>query len=74
MDRNKLALTCSFTNSLKDVQSRTENINTDEDPSGWRPYHTFVDSLREKYVKNEGLPGSASLHFSSNPNRQLCLC
>ncbi|KAJ6334183.1 hypothetical protein OIU78_011150 [Salix suchowensis] len=41
---------------LKDVQSRTENINTDEDPSGWRPYHTFVDSLREKYVKNEGLP------------------
>ncbi|KAH8489459.1 hypothetical protein H0E87_024907 [Populus deltoides] len=41
---------------LKDVQSRTENVNTDEDPSGWRPYHTFVDSLREKYVKNEGLP------------------
>ncbi|EEF41668.1 sister-chromatid cohesion protein 3 isoform X2 [Ricinus communis] len=41
---------------LKDVQSRTENVNTDEDPSGWRPYFTFVDNLREKYAKNEGLP------------------
>ncbi|KAK4558523.1 hypothetical protein RGQ29_008026 [Quercus rubra] len=40
---------------VKDVQNRTENVNTDEDPSGWRPYYTFVDSLREKYAKNEGL-------------------
>ncbi|KAJ9171896.1 hypothetical protein P3X46_015198 [Hevea brasiliensis] len=40
---------------LKDVQSRTVNINTDEDPSGWRPYNSFVESLREKYAKNEGL-------------------
>uniref|UniRef100_A0A5B7CBP1 Putative sister-chromatid cohesion protein 3 isoform X2 n=1 Tax=Davidia involucrata TaxID=16924 RepID=A0A5B7CBP1_DAVIN len=39
---------------VKDVQKRTENVNTDEDPSGWRPYFTFVDSLREKYAKNEG--------------------
>ncbi|KAG2697238.1 hypothetical protein I3843_07G096600 [Carya illinoinensis] len=39
---------------IKDVQKRAENVNTDEDPSGWRPYHTFVDSLREKYAKNEG--------------------
>ncbi|KAF3954956.1 hypothetical protein ACB098_10G086500 [Castanea mollissima] len=41
--------------TVKDVQNRTENVNTDEDPSGWRPYYTFVDSLREKYAKNEGL-------------------
>ncbi|XP_068337551.1 sister-chromatid cohesion protein 3 isoform X1 [Pyrus communis] len=40
---------------VKDVQSRTENVNTDEDPSGWRPYHTFVDNLLEKYAKNEGI-------------------
>ncbi|OVA11427.1 STAG [Macleaya cordata] len=40
---------------LKDVQKRTENVNTDEDPSGWRPYYTFVDHLREKYAKNDGL-------------------
>ncbi|XP_059437429.1 sister-chromatid cohesion protein 3 [Corylus avellana] len=39
---------------IKDVQKRTENVNTDEDPSGWRPYHMFVDTLREKYAKNEG--------------------
>lgn len=39
---------------LKDVQKRTENVNTDEDPSGWRPYYTFIDSLREKYSKNDG--------------------
>ncbi|OWM87185.1 hypothetical protein CDL15_Pgr010217 [Punica granatum] len=41
---------------LKNVQKRTQNVNTDEDPSGWRPYHTFVDTLHEKYSKNEGLP------------------
>lgn len=39
---------------MKDVQRRTENVNTDEDPSGWRPYNTFIDCLREKYAKNEG--------------------
>ncbi|KAF7818257.1 sister-chromatid cohesion protein 3 [Senna tora] len=39
---------------MKDVQRRTENVNTDEDPSGWRPYYTFIDNLREKYAKNEG--------------------
>ncbi|XP_065861246.1 sister-chromatid cohesion protein 3 [Euphorbia lathyris] len=38
---------------LKDVQSRTENVNTDENPSGWRPYYIFVDNLREKYMKND---------------------
>ncbi|KAF5175680.1 Cohesin subunit sa-3 [Thalictrum thalictroides] len=39
---------------LKEVQKRTENENTDEDPSGWRPYYTFVNHLREKYAKNDG--------------------
>ncbi|KAH7517148.1 hypothetical protein FEM48_Zijuj09G0031600 [Ziziphus jujuba var. spinosa] len=39
---------------MKDVQKRTESVDTDEDPSGWRPYYTFVDNLREKYAKNEG--------------------
>lgn len=40
---------------LKDVEKRSENVNTDEDPSGWRPYYIFVDHLREKYAKNEGV-------------------
>ncbi|XP_022758099.1 sister-chromatid cohesion protein 3-like [Durio zibethinus] len=40
---------------LKDVQKRTENVNTDEDPSGWRPYDIFYDSLHEKCAKNEGI-------------------
>ncbi|KAL8090435.1 hypothetical protein AgCh_039773 [Apium graveolens] len=40
---------------LKDVQKRTENVDTDIDPSGWRPYYTFKDSLQEKYSKNEDL-------------------
>ncbi|KAL8143634.1 hypothetical protein V2J09_016666 [Rumex salicifolius] len=39
---------------LKDVQRRTEKINTDEEPSSWCPYFTFVEVLQEKYVKNEG--------------------
>ncbi|KAL3368805.1 hypothetical protein AABB24_009562 [Solanum stoloniferum] len=42
-------------NILKDVEKRTENVNTDEDPSGWRPYHIFVDTVHEKYAKGEGL-------------------
>nr|CAD1829659.1 unnamed protein product [Ananas comosus var. bracteatus] len=40
---------------LKDVEKRSENVNTDEDPSGWRPYYTFVEHLHEKYAKNDGL-------------------
>ncbi|CAK7348957.1 unnamed protein product [Dovyalis caffra] len=55
---------------LKDVQSRTENVNTDEDPSGWRPYHTFVDSLREKYVKNEGLPDAKERRRGGRPRKR----
>ncbi|KAK7284692.1 hypothetical protein RJT34_19442 [Clitoria ternatea] len=39
---------------MKDVQQRTGNVNTEENPSGWRPYYTFIDTLREKYAKNEG--------------------
>ncbi|KAK4747258.1 hypothetical protein SAY87_026295 [Trapa incisa] len=42
---------------LKNVQRRTGNVNTDENPSGWRPYNTFVDTLHEKCLKIEGLPG-----------------
>lgn len=38
-------------------------MNTDIDPSGWRPYYTFVDHLREKCAKNEGLQGDSRLHF-----------
>ncbi|XP_057782454.1 sister-chromatid cohesion protein 3-like isoform X2 [Salvia miltiorrhiza] len=38
---------------MKGVERRTENLKTDEDPSGWRAYYTFLDSLREKYLKNE---------------------
>lgn len=41
---------------LEDVKRRSENVNTDEDPSGWRPYYTFINQLREKYAKNEALP------------------
>lgn len=50
--------------SLKDVQRRTENVNTDEDPSGWRPYFTFVDNLREKFAKNEGFQGM-TIHYNA---------
>ncbi|VFQ77702.1 unnamed protein product [Cuscuta campestris] len=39
---------------LKDVEGRIANVNTDEDPSGWRPVLTFVETLREKYAKDEG--------------------
>ena len=47
-----------FASSLKDVEKRSENVNTDEDPSGWRPYYNFVEHLHEKYVKNDALQGT----------------
>ncbi|XP_051141640.1 sister-chromatid cohesion protein 3 [Andrographis paniculata] len=40
---------------IRGVERRTENVKTDQDPSGWRPYHTFLDTLREKYLKNDGV-------------------
>lgn len=49
--------------SLKDVQKRTENVDTDIDPSGWRPFYTFKDSLQEKYSKNEDLQGNSVLQL-----------
>lgn len=39
------------------MQGRAGNINTDEDPSGWRPYFSFLEILQEKYAKNEGFAG-----------------
>lgn len=50
---------------MKDVQKRTEGVDTDEDPSGWRPYYTFIDNLREKYAKNEGFQGTMNFHYLS---------
>lgn len=44
-------------NSLKDVEERSETFNTDEDPSGWRPYYTFIERLREKYALNDVVQG-----------------
>lgn len=43
--------------SLKGVERRTENVKTDDDPSGWRPCHTFLETLHEKYLKNDGEKG-----------------
>ncbi|ESW35037.1 hypothetical protein PHAVU_001G201200 [Phaseolus vulgaris] len=39
---------------LNEVQQRAQNVNTEENPSGWRPFHTFIAYLREKCAKNEG--------------------
>nr|XP_016464326.1 PREDICTED: sister-chromatid cohesion protein 3 isoform X3 [Nicotiana tabacum] len=59
---------------LKDVEKRTENVNMDEDPSGWRPYHIFVDTVCEKYAKDEGLQddkeGTAMRRRGRPPKRQ----
>nr|XP_009614243.1 sister-chromatid cohesion protein 3-like [Nicotiana tomentosiformis] len=46
----------------------------DEDPSGWRPYRIFVDTVREKYAKDEGLQddkeGTAMRCRGRPPKRQ----
>uniref|UniRef100_A0A1D1XSG5 Cohesin subunit SA-3 n=1 Tax=Anthurium amnicola TaxID=1678845 RepID=A0A1D1XSG5_9ARAE len=54
---------------LRDVQKRSENVNTDEDPSGWRPYYTFVDHLREKYAKNEGFQDEREVNTAKRRGR-----
>lgn len=53
-----------FTNSMKDVERRTENVNKDENPSGWRPYCIFVEALRERCAKNEVFQGRFCNFFS----------
>lgn len=63
---------------LRNIQGRTENINTDEDPSGWRPYHRFVEILQEKCAKMEGFAGAeekegASVRRRGRPPKQLNL-
>ncbi|XP_074274226.1 sister-chromatid cohesion protein 3 [Silene latifolia] len=50
---------------LKNIQGRTDNINTDEDPSGWRPYHIFVETLKDRCAKMEGFAGADEKEGSS---------
>ncbi|KAL3677583.1 hypothetical protein R1sor_027531 [Riccia sorocarpa] len=38
---------------LVDIEQRVRGVDTDQDPSGWRPYFTFVELLREKIAKHE---------------------
>ncbi|GLT76316.1 hypothetical protein SLA2020_479850 [Shorea laevis] len=50
-----------------------QNVNTVEDPSGWRPYFTFYDSLQEKYATNEGLQdekGGPAVKRKGRPRKQ----
>lgn len=37
----------------REVQGRMVHVNTDEDPSGWRPCFTFLETLEEKCLKTE---------------------
>ncbi|KAH6766345.1 sister-chromatid cohesion protein 3 [Perilla frutescens var. hirtella] len=38
---------------MKVIERRTEHVKKDEDPSGWRAYYKFLETIREKYLKNE---------------------
>ncbi|KNA23818.1 hypothetical protein SOVF_021720 [Spinacia oleracea] len=63
---------------LRNIEGRTENINTDEDPSGWRPYHLFVETLQDKCAKVESFAGAdekeaASLRRRRRPPKQCNL-
>jgi len=55
---------------IKDVQKKVDGINTDEDPSSWRPYFTFVDYLQEKCTRNEGEKETAAVkHHIPRPRK-----
>ncbi|KAF6135507.1 hypothetical protein GIB67_015360 [Kingdonia uniflora] len=64
--------TSDIVDILKEVQKETEHVNLDEDPSGWRPYLTFVEFLSEKYAKNEGLQGTFQTQYLyyNNPKEE----
>lgn len=49
---------------MKGVERRTENVKTDEDPSGWRAYYTFLDILGDKYPKNEAVQNLSLSHHN----------
>ncbi|KAJ7564848.1 hypothetical protein O6H91_02G036400 [Diphasiastrum complanatum] len=51
---------------LEKVQTQVRGIDTDQDPSGWRPYFTFVDSLQEKLSRVEA-PGDRGVTGSRQP-------
>lgn len=52
---------------LTEIEKKVEGVNTDEDPSSWRPYITFVDYLKEKASKvpfaDGDKEGSGSRHL-----------
>ncbi|GKA41988.1 sister-chromatid cohesion protein 3-like protein [Tanacetum coccineum] len=52
---SKLPRAC-FHDILKNLEDRTRNVKTDEDPRSWRPYFTFVDTLQS--LKNGEAQGS----------------
>ncbi|KAH9313099.1 hypothetical protein KI387_028134, partial [Taxus chinensis] len=55
---------------IKEVQKKLEGVNTDEDPSSWRPYFTFIESLLEKHSRNEGeREASVAKHHVPRPKR-----
>nr|XP_043635898.1 sister-chromatid cohesion protein 3 [Erigeron canadensis] len=55
---------------LKNLQDRTQNVNTDEDPSGWRPYLTFLENLREKSLKIEDEREGTSVRRRGRPRKK----
>ncbi|KAJ9543200.1 hypothetical protein OSB04_022907 [Centaurea solstitialis] len=55
---------------LKNLQDRTASVNMDEDPSGWRPYLTFVENLREKCSRNEEEREGTSVRRRGRPRKK----
>ncbi|CAN8285719.1 unnamed protein product [Cochlearia groenlandica] len=57
----------------REVKGRMVNVNTDEDPSGWRPCSTFLETLEEKCLKNEDIPpggGGGGVRRRGRPRRR----
>ncbi|CAL9227857.1 unnamed protein product [Arabidopsis halleri] len=57
----------------KDVQGRIVHVNTDEDPSGWRPCFTFLETLEEKCLKKQGFTrrqGSSNCKAQGRPRKR----
>lgn len=62
---------------MTEIQNKVEGVNTDEDPSSWRPYITFVDYLREKASKvtvadgDKDVGGTQQLQPRSRKSREV---
>lgn len=55
---------CPSLCSVTSLEKRVEGFDIDADPSGWQPYFSFVEALREKIMRAEPIGKTFILWFN----------